>query len=44
MGRRPLEDGEEVEVRDRAELRGWLSLNHGRTQGVWLVSGKKIFA
>lgn len=41
MAKRPLEDGEEVEVRSRAELRAWLTRHHGRAEGAWLVSGKK---
>lgn len=41
MAKRPLEEAEEVEVRDRAGLRDWLAANHGRPRGVWLVSGKK---
>ncbi len=35
-----LDDYDRVEVRDRAELRDWLSDNHARDQGVWLVTWK----
>lgn len=41
MAKRPLLEAEEVEVRDRTELRAWLASNHARAGGVWLVSGKK---
>lgn len=32
---------EKVEVRSQDELRAWLAANHGREEGVWLVTGKK---
>ncbi|MFQ6548682.1 YdeI/OmpD-associated family protein [Aestuariibius sp. 2305UL40-4] len=41
MARRPLEDGEEVEVASRMELRTWLGMNHRRETGIWLVTYKK---
>lgn len=41
MGRKPLQDAETVEVISEAELRDWLSKNHGRDTGVWLVTFKK---
>ncbi|MGD1884870.1 MAG: YdeI family protein [Paracoccaceae bacterium] len=39
---KPSEGAEQVEVISRAELREWLSVNHGRHDGVWLVSHKKV--
>lgn len=41
MAKRPLEHREEVEVLSRADLRAWLTDNHTRTDGVWLVHHKK---
>jgi uncharacterized protein YdeI (YjbR/CyaY-like superfamily) len=41
MATRPLQDAPELEVRSRAELRAWLSANHDRSAGVWLVTHKK---
>ena len=41
MAKRPLDDAEEVEVLSRAGLRAWLSANHARPAGVWLVTHKK---
>ncbi|HVG47724.1 MAG TPA: YdeI/OmpD-associated family protein [Rubellimicrobium sp.] len=41
MAKRPLDEAPEVEVRSRAELRAWLSANHARPSGVWLVTHKK---
>jgi uncharacterized protein YdeI (YjbR/CyaY-like superfamily) len=41
MAKRPLDDAPEVEVRSRAELRAWLSANHARRTGVWLVTHQK---
>ena len=41
MAKRPLEDAPEVEVRSRGDLRDWLTDNHGRDTGVWLVTYKK---
>jgi uncharacterized protein YdeI (YjbR/CyaY-like superfamily) len=38
---KPLEHAEQIEVKNRAELRHWLSENHTRKQGVWLVSYRK---
>jgi uncharacterized protein YdeI (YjbR/CyaY-like superfamily) len=32
---------EQVEVRSRAELRGWLAANHGQVESIWLVTYKK---
>jgi uncharacterized protein YdeI (YjbR/CyaY-like superfamily) len=37
-----LPNTERVEVTSRAELRQWLSENHSREGGVWLVSYKKV--
>ena len=40
--RRPgLDELERVQVRSVGELRRWLEANHGRTQGVWLVTWRK---
>lgn len=36
-----LDDYDRVEVHSREELRTWLAANHGRDQGVWLVTHKK---
>lgn len=41
MVKKPLQGREEVEVLSRADLRAWLSENHTRTDGVWLVHHKK---
>jgi len=41
MAGRPLEDAPEIEIASRADLRGWLAVNRGRTKGVWLVSYRK---
>ncbi|EYD76131.1 hypothetical protein Rumeso_02320 [Rubellimicrobium mesophilum DSM 19309] len=41
MAKRPLDDAEEVEVLSRAGLRAWLSANHARPAGIWLVTHKK---
>lgn len=41
MAKKPLTNEEEVEVRSRPELRAWLTENHTRTKGVWLVHHKK---
>ena len=38
---RDTEDAERVEVRTLAEARAWLAVNHGRAEGVWLVTWKK---
>lgn len=32
---------ERVEVRSRAELRAWLTANHGQSDSIWLVTYKK---
>lgn len=32
---------EQVEVRSRAELRGWLATNYGQAESIWLVTFKK---
>ena len=32
---------ERVEVRSRAELRDWLTANHGQAESIWLVTYKK---
>lgn len=37
----PTERFAQVEVANIAGLRDWLAANHGRTEGVWLVTGKK---
>lgn len=39
---KPSEHAEQVEVTSRSELREWLSVNHTRREGVWLVSHKKV--
>jgi uncharacterized protein YdeI (YjbR/CyaY-like superfamily) len=44
VGKRPLEDAEQVEIASRGELRAWLRRNHRRTSGVWLVLYKKAVA
>lgn len=36
-----LDQLEQVEVASRAQWRAWLKKNHGRTEGIWLVSYKK---
>lgn len=41
MPKRALEETEQVEVANRAELRTWLAQHHTRTEGVWLVLWKK---
>jgi uncharacterized protein YdeI (YjbR/CyaY-like superfamily) len=33
----PTDRFEKIEIASRAELRGWLNLNHGRDASVWLV-------
>ena len=38
---KPVPTFEEVEVRSRADLRTWLSANHGDSRSVWLVIWKK---
>lgn len=35
---------EHVEVTSRAEWRAWLKKHHGRTEGIWLVTYKKVVA
>lgn len=35
-----MDEAEEVAFTTAAEWRAWLEVNHGRTQGVWLVSYK----
>jgi len=35
---------ERVEVRSRAELRDWLTANHGQAESIWLVTYKKVSA
>lgn len=37
----PTERFEKVEVATVDDLRDWLQVNHGREEGVWLVTGKK---
>lgn len=39
-----LDQLEQVEVMSRAQWRAWLKRNHGRTEGIWLVSYKKHIA
>lgn len=41
MAKRPKENAEEVEVRSLSDLHDWLSRNHARTEGVWLIHHKK---
>ncbi len=41
MAKRPKEDAEQVEVRNLDALKAWLSANHTRETGVWLVHFKK---
>lgn len=41
MTGRSRENAETIEVRSRDELRAWLSANHGRAAGLWLVHHKK---
>ena len=38
------DNAERVEVRTRAELRGWLAAHHRQREPVWLVSHKKAHA
>ena len=40
--RSKLDDLEQVQLHSRAELRAWLRKNHTRTEGIWLVTYKKI--
>ena len=38
---KPLIHADETEVRSRSELRAWLSRNHQRDVGIWLIHHKK---
>ena len=39
--KRTKEDYERVQVESRAELCAWLEANHGRDEGIWLITFKK---
>ncbi len=41
MAGRALQDAPEVQVDSLAELRDWLTVNHGRGSGIWLVTFKQ---
>ncbi len=41
MSKQPLKDAPEVAVTSTAALRDWLTKNHTRTDGVWIVTYKK---
>lgn len=44
MSKRPAESLEQVEVKSRSELRGWLATNHTQAESIWLVTYKKKMA
>jgi uncharacterized protein YdeI (YjbR/CyaY-like superfamily) len=44
VSKRPADHLDQVEVKNRAELRAWFAANHQQSESIWLVTYKKAVA